>query len=486
MKKSIGLFLATVLLLGVVASSEEVNVVIDEDKQSTNALIQWIKDSKGYFHDSLEMKRTDPSDVTSYFGMFATNDIKANTLLMSIPRETILEDPTGADIEFVQCGLIENLADQLRLGDQSNFAPYVNYLLKTQPQGQLPSAWSTAGKELLMRVLGHENFTWENAMANLHRFGDLKLKNILPPEEPITWVLDFHDACGKDGYEFDNLDEHAAMLVIQRAWDDVLLPLYDTLNHRNGEWLNTRSDENGVHNGDVKVYAKRDIKKGEEIYTSYNMCEDCGARVKTYGTSELFRDYGFVENFPQFWIFKDSEIKFRFDEVGYDEEGESILRITEWVNGEPSDEGFHEIRNLLDKVVDGIQLLDHKDSHPNVKEYEWNKIYEYLHAMKIALEVALEWRDVEKMCVIEGTCNATIARYPDLGKKFITEQDSGYMDASCNMEFFERFNDGHFNELESFESQYQSINVSSLYLILKFATTEHESDCLLSLVSPRR
>lgn len=473
MNNFIVLFIAIVVLLlvlGGVASSEKVNVVLDQDKQSTDALIQWIKDSNGYFHDSLEMKRIDPSDTTSYFGMFAMNDIKSNALLLSIPHERILEDPTDADIEFVQCGLIEHLADQLRLGDQSNFAPYVNYLLKTQPQGQLPSAWSTAGKELLMRVLGHEDFNWEKAMANLHRFGDLKLKNILPPEEPITWVLDFHDACGKDGYDFDKLDEHAAMLVIQRGWDDVLIPVYDTLSHRNGNWLNTRSDENGVHNGDVNVYAKRDIKKGEEIYTSYNMCEDCGGRVKTYGTSELFRDYGFVENFPQFWIFNfnDSEIKFRMDEAGHDEEEKSILRITEWVNGEPSDEIFHDIKILLEKVFDGIHLLDHKDSHPNVKEYEWNKIDEYLHAMKIALEVALEWRDGQEMCVIGGTCNATIGRYPDLDKKFDTEQDSGYMDASCGMEFFDRFNDGHFNELESFESQYQSITVSlPSYLILQ-------------------
>ena len=44
----------------------------------------------------------------------------------------------------------------------------------------------------------------------------------------------------------------------------------------------------------------RDIKAGEQIYNSYNLCESCGGRTKSYGTPEILRDYGFVEQYANF------------------------------------------------------------------------------------------------------------------------------------------------------------------------------------------
>ena len=109
-------------------------------------------------------------------------------------------------------------------------------------------------------------------------------------------------------------------------------------NHRNGRWFNT---ETLVTRGEHHVTtATRTIEKGEQIYLSYNDCNICEGREFDYGTagkeatvyrdsdlaigsvlifafvrplssSEIFRDYGFVERFPQRWYFKRSfEVQF--------------------------------------------------------------------------------------------------------------------------------------------------------------------------------
>ena len=55
-----------------------------------------------------------------------------------------------------------------------------------------------------------------------------------------------------------------------------------------------------------QVTARRDIQPGEQIHNSYNMCDECGGRKDSYGTGEIFRDYGFVEEFPQRWDLDDT------------------------------------------------------------------------------------------------------------------------------------------------------------------------------------
>ena len=103
------------------------------------------------------------------------------------------------------------------------------------------------------------------------------------------------------------------MQLITRGDDDTLTPVYDMYNHRNGEkWLNTSPKM--VEEKRHEMYASQDIEKGEEIYLSYNQCLDCYNRHYDYGTPEIFRDYGFVEQYPQRWIFPREEIAFDIDE----------------------------------------------------------------------------------------------------------------------------------------------------------------------------
>jgi hypothetical protein len=75
---------------------------------------------------------------------------------------------------------------------------------------------------------------------------------------------------------------------------------------KNGRWRNFEGTS--VHaGGDVTTYAYRDIKAGEQLYLSYNECDDtdCEGIFRYYGTQEILVDYGFVEDFPQRWIWNE-------------------------------------------------------------------------------------------------------------------------------------------------------------------------------------
>ena len=350
---------------------------IGTDEEHAAALIAWLEAEEGYFNPNLEMRRVDPADPNSRFGMFAKGDIQAKGLMLRIPDNMILhsgeEEP---HLSAMNCETVRNLIKDLRLKDESEYAPYIKYLLDTQPPGQLPTAWSEAGKALLAKVLGNEE----------------EDEYMLPPAYPFDWMDDWYNDCeGSD----DPLEEYAALLVVQRSWDDILIPVYDTMSHRNGQWLNTES--NHVHEGeDILVRAKRDIKAGEEIYTTYNHCEDCGGRLTTYGTPEILRDYGFVEQFPQSWIFDNIGVAFRVDEE-LDEAGEATgeYRLIEWIESEPDDDGMETLRALLEQLVGTKEnVLASRD--PEVPENEWNTISDYVNAMELALKIAIDAYDEEE------------------------------------------------------------------------------------------
>ena len=61
------------------------------------------------------------------------------------------------------------------------------------------------------------------------------------------------------------------------------------------------------------------IRVSEEIYASYDMCRHCGDKKESYGTPEIMRDYGFVEEYPQRWVFEGKlTVGFGIDEVLWD------------------------------------------------------------------------------------------------------------------------------------------------------------------------
>ena len=418
------------------------NEAIGRDEQHAEALIVWLKSKRGYFNPGLEMRRVDPAEPNSRFGMFAREDMEAQTLMIQIPTSIILssreEDP---EMSAMECGTVRNLVENLRLKDESDYAPYVNYLLDTQPPGQLPSAWSEAGKALFKRVLGYGK----------------EDQHILPPAEPVSWIED--DWYGTCKGSNNPLEEYAALLVVQRSWDDLLIPVNDMMSHRNGHWLNTQSSN--VHEGDdVRISASRDIKAGEEIYTTYNFCEDCANRFTTYGTPEILRDYGFVEQFPQSWIFSDIDVAFRVDQA-LDKEGNATGKyvLTEWIEGLPDEDAIQMLKESLEQVVNTKEnALASRDQE--VPENEWNTISDYMDAMIFAMGIALDASTDNNQCIEEGTCTVEtlLARYADLEAREMTyTDDSGNScDLDEQMSVFD--SDGKFDLIEDFKSHYQQIN----------------------------
>ncbi|GAX21114.1 hypothetical protein FisN_1Lh211 [Fistulifera solaris] len=368
----------------VLLCSQGIHAVEDPMGDNVRALVQWVKDAPtGFVHENIEIRRYKPEDLSCPFGAFVTTFIPANTTLFVIPREYLITAEGYED----QCYTVKHLVREMRLGNQSKYAPYVNYLLD-QPTGQLPNGWSEEGQELLEKIL-------------VDRHEDAQF---LPPEGPFGYT--FEEEC-KDPYS-DDLTEDAYLIVLQRSWDDVLIPVYDMLSHRNGKWLNTECDSIHYNTNDVTVRASRDIQPGEELYTSYNFCVDCSSRDSDYGTPEILRDYGFVEQYPQRWIFHQYDnLGFELDEVEHTNEAGEVNKVMQvtWLFDEPPDDGIEFLEGELLRLEDVYRAEFQEEL--NVPANEELLCRQFLDALMNAIAHAIESaNDLDHQCT-DMTNNAS-------------------------------------------------------------------------------
>jgi len=391
------------------------------------ALMDWLKMSnEGFFHENLEIRRTG-EEGSPYYGMFSTNVIHKNDLMIKIPRAFLVHpaegfvvgdivqkefgglyypgvisgvNPDGTfridyddgekeeaakeeEIEIVsdECKTVDFLTKEMKLGSKSKLSPYINYL-NSQPRGQLPSGWSKAGKKLFLQIVGA-------------RPGEDV--GVLPPYEPKP--LGHVEAYQEDCNSLDPFDEHAYLLLLQRGWDDLMIPVFDMMSHGNGHWLNTKIP-NSVHdvNRPIVVQASRDIQAGEEIFTTYNFCEDCGNRKLWYGTPELLRDYGFVERYPQRWVFPNQDTIFDLD-LERNDKGVPI-KTEQHPAGKVSlkwERGYKLTPENAVFFVDQLERLGRlgetvfKTNVDNeVPEHEWEFLLQFRSSMEAAMQMALE------------------------------------------------------------------------------------------------
>jgi len=428
------------------------------------ALRDWMVASGGFVHDGLEIKRSFGSAEDSpFYAIEAQRLLPQGTVLLKIPQSKLVKphdeiavgdrvygffegnyeeggmmatvtqihdvefDAQGKvvyqtyDLKYVDgdeefevpadnidrhlnCATVKRLVEEMELGEASGFAPYINYLL-SQPKGQLPPAWSPEGKELLNEVLGE---IVSQQMAPL------------PPELELADRVE--DVMMKTCELETDVELNFFHLLNQRGWDEVLIPVFDMMSHGNGRLLNT--DHGAVREGDmVIVKASRDIQKGEELYTTYNMCPDCENRYMGYGTPELMRDYGFVENFPQRWFFWPfgRAISFEMDQV-LDIDGNVVPEeyTLEWLEGRPTHRMLVYFRNQLvrlqtlvkttlshppnfsDTVVAGVADTNKAVTMP---ESEWNTIVQFTQATMLALTQALKKSGVSDYLCDGSTTN---------------------------------------------------------------------------------
>jgi len=433
--------------------------------QQQDTLLTWLGEKGGFVHEALEIRPDNPWNPNSRRGVFSRASIPAGTLLFDIPQAALLstgppqpgmavqvfynDDSHYGTVESydnnvwtvqtteaqlltiqdaanirpqlgnLQCTTIQRLASELQRGTESPYAPYVLDLMEQSPT-QLPSAWSVEGRELLERVLS----------------------DTFPPFGLDGY--DYADECGDD--EKNDYLDFASLLQIQRSWDDVLIPVLDLLSHRNGR-LHLNTNHTSVHwSRDVQVYASIDIASGDEVVTSYNFCTDCEGRAYGYGTPEIVRDYGFVEDFPQRWFFDSNgmDIGFALDTV----DGQVVVN---WLH-----EGEF-VPSEMEYLEQELQRLDHLayktgfQTPEQVPPAEWQVIYDYLHASIFALQHALE---AIRGCPDE-TCSLGHTRYDALDTQ---DDDLPYNIDTCEFARAMEF-DGYSVSLETVQTPYQTMEL---------------------------
>ena len=450
MPRAISTPLAALLLLAV--------VTVDAALDHGSRLTKWLRNHPdGFLHEHLEIRAhpSDDEEDNSSWGMYVTQTIPAKSVLFKIPRD-LLYTPEEDEIEEEEpetCAtartLFHELQGAIEKGDDydSPFAPYVQYL-KDQPHGQLPSAWSKAGKEFLSLVVGTD--------PDFEPFGMLTQSFatdcLFQPEEVV-----------EDEVAFELLN-HAYLMVLQRGWDRLLIPVYDMLSHANGpRLLNTRVQAS-VHDDtkDIVVESSRAIRAGEQLYTTYDMCKDCDGRWDSYGVPEMLRDYGFVEQFPQRWIFGYDDLP---DTIAFvlDQETPDAEITLEWMS-EGFEEEFHVriIRAQLTRLQ-GLDLAPYKDTVP---KNEYNTVIQFYEATVRALTMCIDRAqtdledtpisEIPEECSTDGTgYDCSEREYDNLlePERKVRDFESYQCFFGRNMEF------PGYIDLEVERSQYQEIYV---------------------------
>jgi hypothetical protein len=382
--------------------------------------IDWLVKNGGFVHDHLAILHYNNDPVLPY-GMFATAPIAAGTTILTIPNHLLIQ-PTD-DTDDI-CNAARQLHTQLELGDDSFWAPYVNYLKATQPLGLLPVTFTRAGRELLQHVLMHDT------------------PRPLPPESMDWWFLQHCNVQPHEAYAFQ--------LLRQRSWDEIMIPVYDTMSHANGERLNTDCDQ--VQDADViTVRTTQNIVQGSELFVSYNFYPGSGNLASWYGTPEIFMDFGFVEQYPQRWVFRRTE-QLAFE---LDQDVQTKELVVRWLRNRPAEEdvGWAEaslyrlqgmqISNLLANAANGTGF------HPR----ELRLIEEYYNALVTALKSAIEAADNLATCVYtQGTCPQRPIPYDSL------HDEPGPLDSkrgayTCDAEKTHNFDS--YKLIDAVESHYQ-------------------------------
>jgi len=360
-------------------SNSDSNSNIDNDSNTKaihNDLISWVRSRGGSFSDKIEIRRVDPTDLTSYMGVFVREPIEAKESLFAIPRDCYIDvfdtaaemDQNDENVEAAYhenlCSLATKLMKEMKLGKESEYAPYLAYL-DTQKPGQLPANWSKEGKDLLRRVA--------------------------IPGSPIVDWIDWYfkgekrDCIGNKSHGESKIsfEEHMVEMTVQRCFDTALIPIWDMVNHDNGK-INTENDS--MHEADgLRVRAARSLEPGEEVFASYDKCLDCQGLEEYWGTPEILKDFGFVENYPHRWVFSDQEIWIQvYEDYEFDAYfGDDETKIT------PGERQLEFLTKELARLEDVEEsFLVNKGNIPN---REWETISRFHSVAVDDLTSVVEW-----------------------------------------------------------------------------------------------
>jgi hypothetical protein len=323
----------------------------DEDKNIAydgSDLIEWINSNGGFIHPNARIG-LDPTG--QYRGVFVRSideggtekGIEDDDIIATIPWDLIVAPHNYRFRDYrTSCDALHEMHRQFQLGDESKYAPYINYL-KNQPVGLIPSEWSEPGKRLLRRILDQDGYSGLPPFDALDRFEQIWMKECNGEDSPLARAAFFQ--------------------VTSRDEDSLMVPFYDMHNHSNDpKKINARPETAEEEGEDFVMYATKDIAPGEQILISYNRCHGCwfdteykDCKVTShYGTDQLFSQFGFVEDYPQFWKIPQ-----------YDEDGEFIDEVSFCLDR--NDDGGSYVRRF------GDNYSDEDEEEPNEVNIKWFK-----------------------------------------------------------------------------------------------------------------
>lgn len=402
--------------------------------------------------------------------MFAIEDIQQNETLLVIPSECLLTSDLRNGKEnpsYNMCDTARHVVQEyqrLQTTGDSDYAPYINYIFEQKQHEKVPAAWSEEGISLLQRVIGDElEPQGVDEMDFFRRCGtpeDRKEIQKQPPELRKQTAQLYVDAYRS---------------VVSRSWNDVLVPVFDLVNHRNGKYHNMDQLTTTHAGEDVVIVALRDVQLGEQLYISYNEChdEDCDGIAHTYILPQIMKDYGFVEQYPHRWRFtynsdeEDAHILIELEE----DETTGELRLI-WLSEEPDRGGISFLRGHLKRQQDIHDELV-EETKTLAASYEKETIMEFHEALMTALKMAIQEAGraesalgkPEKDCLVEPdgsqTCTLnTDGRYDSLiplegeGNQKDGDEDSHSVCSSAQSRYLGEAEYEHLDETESF---YQTI-----------------------------
>ncbi|KAL7527019.1 hypothetical protein ACHAWF_002005, partial [Thalassiosira exigua] len=362
-------------------------------------LVEWINSNGGRINPAARIG-LDPSG--SYRGVFLREEsagVKKGEEVARIPWDLIVKPKNYRENLYWSCEALKEIHDQFLLGDESKYAPYINYL-KNQPRGRIVDDWSKEGKELLNAILGNDSFS---------RGADEMVTGLPPHYRHLSFEETWVRGCGGEDTE---LARAAFYQFTAREEDTLMVPFFDMHNHSNDlKYLNTIPEKPARPGEPFVMRAMRDIDPGEQISISYNRCHPCWhdetyhdcRSYSGYGTSDMFDVFGFVEDFPQVWKFPmmvaNEEGVLELDTLKFHLErtDEETLSVTYGDNWSPAGDDEDPLESHVRFLVTQLGRLKELESttkeneglREKVPKHQWDMAWKYHEALMVALSSAI-------------------------------------------------------------------------------------------------
>jgi hypothetical protein len=414
----------------------------DEAYDHATAVIDQLRSLEGGFvNEKIKVRRLDPTDHSSRFGVFASDHIAADELLLKLPPESYFRVESTGSYEDDVCELKNMLLKEMHMGEDSEFATYINFV-KALNMKYLPSLWSEEGKQLMEDMLYDE---------------DIDEDVRLPPDGATTFLdLECFDATVDE-------DVLAMAVTISRGLDTVLTPVYDFIRHHNYN-INTENTSADSRNGFI-VKASEPIATGQELYSSFDRCLDCGDDAEYIGTPEIFRDLGFLEEYPQRFHFGGAGITplISIDiELEEDKNGETVLAANWIFNNTPLFGSYYGGTRFMIEHLE--RLADYKTAvllpaRGTVPDQELDAILQYhqalINALTLGVNMAEQGYWEPEVDYSHYTYNTT-AEYVLPEETAVIDHLDGFRRVLYQAETLVYASD-HYDEIQRFQSQYQLI-----------------------------